>query len=125
MSSVAPEPSGIGILLTNLLAVTLLIACYVFGVWVRSYVYPADRKSSLRRQIVAAIPVGFITMSLYAKTALPTIHLDQSGVFDAFAMIGYAIIFGMLSRETLEKMLASGGRNVSAAIGDEEASLAH
>jgi hypothetical protein len=124
MSPVAPEPSDIGIALTNLLGVTLLILCYVFGVWVRSYVYPADAKSPLRRQMVAAIPVGFVTMGLYAKSALPTIHFNQSGVFDAFTMIGYAIIFGMLSRESLERILASSGRNVSAAVAGEEASLA-
>ena len=110
-----PEPSSVGIVLTNLLAVTLLIACYVFGVWVRSYVYPTDAKSNLRRQLVAAIPIGFVTMGLYAKTALPSIHFNQTGVYDAITMIGYAIIFGMLSRESLEKILASGGRNAPAA----------
>src|ERR1700726_4212643 len=114
MNSAMPEPSALPIVLTNLLGVTVLIVCYVFGVWVRSYIYPADARSSLKRQLVAAIPVGLVTMGLYAKTALPAIHPDQAGVFDFVTMLGYAIIFGMLSRESLEKMLSTGGKIMDA-----------
>jgi hypothetical protein len=124
MPPIAPEPSTLGIMLTNLLGVTLLIAFYVFGVWVRSYVYPADTRSPLRRQIVAAIPVGIVTMTLYGKSTVPNLHLDQASVYDAMTMVGYAIIFGMLSRESLEKLLASGGRREPAATTGDAAPAA-
>jgi hypothetical protein len=101
-----PEPSNL-VLFTNIVALIFLILCYMFGVWLRSYVYPTSAPMPMGRQILIAIPVGFITMGLYAKSALPPLLQDNTGT-DAAIAIGYAIFLGMLSRETLDKMLHSG-----------------
>ncbi len=106
MSTTLTEPAH-GILLTNLVALTGLIACYMFGVWLRSFVFPADSTMPVWRQLLVAIPVGLITMGLYAKSALPPLLQAVDPTADAAISIGYAIILGMLSRETLEKMLRS------------------
>jgi hypothetical protein len=39
-----------------------LIGLYLFGVWLRSYVMPVPQPLPPRKQLVAAVPVGFITM---------------------------------------------------------------
>lgn len=109
MSPPLPEPDHL-ILLNNALALVALMALYFFGVWLRTYVVPADTSISVPRQLMAAIPVGFITMGLYAKSALPPLlqaHSDVSS--DVAIAIGYAIVLGMMSRETLDKMLKGQG----------------
>ena len=111
MSQVLPEPTILPILITNVLGLLLLMMLYFFGVWSRSYILPADRGLSIKRQLVAAVPVGFITMGLYAKTAFPGIHIEGTGVFDLAIMMGYAIFLGMLSRESLEKILGEAKTN--------------
>ncbi len=100
------EPAGFGLPLSKGLALLGLIGLYFFGVWLRTYVLPADTTLPFKRQLVAAIPVGLITMGAYGKTALPPLFAattDVSG--DIAIMIGYTIIFGMMSREALEKLL--------------------
>ena len=100
--------------LTNACGVTVLLLCYIFGVWSRNYVYPSDSTTPLRRQLIAAIPIGFISMGIYGKTALT--HLDQTPdvVFEIITMLGYSVVFGMLSRESLERLLSSGGKSPAA-----------
>jgi hypothetical protein len=102
------EPTSFGLPLSKGLALLALIGLYFFGVWLRTYVLPADTTLSFKRQLAAAIPVGLITMGAYGKTALPPLFnatTDVSG--DIAIMIGYVIIFGMMSREALEKLLKS------------------
>jgi len=98
-------------IVANVAGVTVLIACYVFGVWLRNYIYPTDSTTPLKRQLMAAIPIGLVTMGVYAKTSFPGLDYSQDGVFDTAIMFGYAVVFGMLSRESLEKMLSVAGRN--------------
>jgi hypothetical protein len=103
-----PEPSTLAIPLTFGAILCVLIAIYFFGVWLRTYVLPTDNHFPVQRQLLAAIPVGFITMGLYAKSAVPPLlsaHYDVSA--DAAIMVGYAIVLGMMSRETLEKMMST------------------
>jgi len=107
MSVPIPEPGGNSIALTNSMALAGLIGCYMFGVWLRSFVFPVDSNMAVWRQLLAAIPVGFITMGLYAKSALPPLLQSADMSSDAAISIGYAIVLGMLSRETLDKMLRS------------------
>jgi hypothetical protein len=105
-----PEPSDLNLelLISNLVALLILFTLYLFGVWSRSYILPADSTVPLRRQFVAAIPIGLLTMGGYAKSALPGIHFnDGSGVFDFAIMLGYAIFLGMISRESLDRLIES------------------
>jgi hypothetical protein len=90
--------SGFGIL--------VLVLLYFFGVWSRSYVFPTHSQLPVRKQLIAAIPIGLITMGIYARTALPAIFASQKTIeFDIPIALGYAIVFGMLSRESLERIL--------------------
>jgi hypothetical protein len=108
VSTLIQEPSY-GVVLTHGLALGGLILLYFFGVWLRTYVLPSDPGWPLKRQLAAAIPVGFLTMGLYAKTALPPLFNGNADVFnDVAIMVGYTIIFGMMSREALEKLVKSG-----------------
>jgi hypothetical protein len=84
----------------------LLVSLYFFGVWSRSYVMPSENDIPVRKQLVAAIPVGLLTMGVYAKSAFQGLSAD-SLAYDGAVMAGYAIIFGMLSRETLDRLLKS------------------
>jgi hypothetical protein len=47
-----------------------------------------------------------MTMGIYAKSAFAQLS-DDNLAFDGPVIVGYAIIFGMLSRETLERLLTS------------------
>jgi len=107
--------SELSTIVANIAGVTILIACYVFGVWLRNYIYPTDSTTPLKRQLMAAIPIGLVTMGVYAKTSFPGLDYSHDGVFDTAIMFGYAVVFGMLSRESLEKMLSAAGRSVPAA----------
>ncbi|TBY61031.1 hypothetical protein E0H46_30390 [Rhizobium leguminosarum bv. viciae] len=91
--------------IASLCFLVLLFALFFFGVWSRSYVFPADAGQPLRRQFVAALPVGLITMAVYAKSALPTITDSANGPFDMSLIAGYAIVYGMLSRESLDRIM--------------------
>jgi hypothetical protein len=91
-------------------ALVILIGLYLFGVWSRSYVMPIPSELPWRKQLVAAIPVGLLTMGAYAKSALPALAQSHANIpFDAAVMAGYAIVFGMLSRESLERLLQVAG----------------
>jgi hypothetical protein len=92
--------------LTSVVGLLLLIVLYFFGVWSRSYVMPTDSDVPLRKQLVASVPIGFMTMGIYAKSAFPAMLASPEHLpFDLAVTIGYAIIFGMLSRESLERLL--------------------
>jgi hypothetical protein len=63
-------------------------------------------RSALRKQFVASIPAGLLTMGPYAKSAFPALSQSHANIpFDGAVMAGYAIIVGMLSRETRERLL--------------------
>ena len=86
---------GLGLALSKALALFGLVLLYFLGVWVRNYILPADPTLLLKRQLAAALPVGFITMGAYAKSALPPLFTGDSDVAaDVAIMIGYAIFFG-------------------------------
>ena len=108
MAVAAQSPPDIAYYAFTASAVVGLMALYTFGVWLRTYVFPTGKEGPIKRQLLASIPIGLITMAGYAKTALPSLANDGSAVFDAFLIAGYAIIFGMLSRDVLERVLAGG-----------------
>jgi hypothetical protein len=102
------EPSNFPILITNAIAVAVLISIYFFGVWLRTFILPPEKTVPVSRQLVAAIPAGLITMGVYAKSALPPLLASKGDVSADIAItIGYAIILGMMSRETLDKLLTT------------------
>ncbi|MEA2954005.1 MAG: hypothetical protein QOJ96_3525 [Alphaproteobacteria bacterium] len=103
---VVAESPNIVYHLTAAFGIGLLILLYFFGVWSRSYVLPTANDLPVRKQFIASVPVGFVTMGLYAKTAFAGLSLASTNLtFDCATMVGYAIIFGMLSRESLERMM--------------------
>jgi hypothetical protein len=107
--NVLPEPFAFALTVTKGLAVLGLIVLYLIGVWLRNFVLPADATLPLKRQLGAAVPVAFLTMGAYAKTALPPLFTGGGDVFpDVAIMIGYAIFLGMMSREALEKLMKTG-----------------
>src|SRR6185436_5763364 len=85
---------------TSAMGIAVLVALYFFGVWSRSYIMPAEKALPLRQQLVASVPVGFVTMGVYARSTIPAMLQEPADlVFNVAVMMGYAIIFGMLSRE--------------------------
>lgn len=116
------ESSGLGLPLSKGLALIGLIGLYFFGVWLRTYVFPADTTLPFKRQLAAAVPVGLITMGAYGKTALPPLFTATTDVSaDIAIMVGYTIIFGMMSREALEKLLKAPVPVLNRGSGDNHA----
>ncbi|MEX6506844.1 hypothetical protein [Jiella sp. M17.18] len=109
-----PENPDWGIHIMAAIAIVLLMGLYIIGILCRNVVFPA-KKQNLRSHLAAGIPVGFITMGPYGKAALSGINLASPDMlFNLMITFGYAIIFGMMSRETLDKIIATapvgGGR---------------
>jgi hypothetical protein len=88
---------------------------YCFGVWLRSYIFPTPNDWPIKRQLLASVPVGLITMAVNGKTSLPGLNFASPDVaFDICLMAGYTIIFGMMSREALEHLLKGSPPSVPA-----------
>lgn len=87
-------------------AILTLVAIYFFGVWLRTYVIPAQGDMPVSKQLLASIPVGLLTMTAYAKTSFPALaHAGTNIPYDVMTMLASAMIFGMLSRESLDRLL--------------------
>jgi hypothetical protein len=101
-----PEPANWVFFATTIAGVLLLLVLYCFGVWLRSYVLRTPNEWPIKKQLLASVPVGLITMAVYGKTSLPGLNFSSPDVaFDICLMAGYTIIFGMMSREALESLL--------------------
>jgi hypothetical protein len=88
-----------------MLSIMMLVGCYFFGVWLRSHVLPSDTQLSIGKQLLMAVPAGLITMSIYAKSAFTAmLQSPETITFNAALAVGNAIVFGMLSRESLERI---------------------
>lgn len=101
--------------------ITLLIAFYNLGIWSRSYIFPSNVATSLKSQLVAGIPVGLILMGFYGKTAYASVDFKSASLlFDGSVIVGNMIVFGMLSRESLDRILEEGksrfGKPVAPAV---------
>ena len=90
-----------GIFAYSTVELFILIACYNFGIWARTYVFPAETTLTITRQLVAGLPVSLITMGVYAKNAAGKMETP----FDFAIAFGYAMVLGMLSRESLARLL--------------------
>jgi hypothetical protein len=104
------EPLDITYHLTSVAGILALIGPYLLGVWARTYAFPADQSVDMKRLLVGALPVAILAMTAYAKTSFAALESSlvedpRSISFDVMIMVGYAICFGMLSREGLEKLL--------------------
>jgi hypothetical protein len=104
-----PESADWMIHINSAVFISLLIAFYNFGIWSRTYIFPADAANPLKVQLLAGIPVGFMLMGFYGKTAYASIDAKSANLlFDSAVIVANMIVFGMLSRETLDKMIDEG-----------------
>lgn len=107
--AVVPESSDLGIHIAAGLGILVMMILYNVGILSRSVIFPTGNDMPIIRQLIAGIPVGLITTGFYGKTAF--LALDDSSaamLFDASIIGGNVILLGMLSRETLEKMIKTG-----------------
>jgi|SRR5215813_14631901 len=88
-----------GIFAYSTVVLSILIAWYIFGIWARTYVFPAETTLTITQQLVAGLPVALITMGIYAKNAIG----QMENPFDFAIAFGYAMVLGMLSRESLTR----------------------
>ncbi len=98
-----------GIISSASVLLALLVALYVAGVWVRSYLMPPADAAPLGKELLAAIPLGLVVMSIYARNTFPALEGlsgNATGVYDYGYAFGYAVIMGMISRETLDRWVA-------------------
>ena len=79
---------------------SMLVGCYFFGIWARNYVFPAKTTLTIRQQLVVGLPISLITMGIYAKDAVG----KMQDPFDFAIAFGYAMLLGMLSRESLTRL---------------------
>ena len=63
-----PESSNYVYHLTTALGLAVLIGLYLLGTWSRTFVMPIHAPIPMRKQIIATVPVGCVTMSIYAKS---------------------------------------------------------
>ena len=98
----------------NSIAIFLsLCVAFILGVWIRNYVF-AVRTSSFKKNLVASVPVGLITIGVYSGTAFTSMNASIS---DFSISVGYIIVFGMLSRESLDRLVRGvGGSPLPAAV---------
>lgn len=102
-----PSPSWI-YHATTFSAILILALIYFFGVWLRTYVIPAQGEMPVSKQLLASIPIGLLTMTAYAKTSLPALSYASTNFpYDVVTMLASAMVFGMLSRESLDRLLKS------------------
>lgn len=102
------EPGNLLYFLSPAFIILVLLGLYFVGVWLRSYVFPTNTDWPIKRQLLAGIPVGLLTMALYGKTVIPGLHFNSPDVvYDLCFIAGYTIIFGMMSREALERLMKS------------------
>ena len=88
------------------ISILALMFLYNVGIWSRSYLLPVASGNTIAAQLIVGLPVGLLTMGLYGKTAIPGLDFGSPNMlFDGAIVAGNAIIFGMLSRESLDKLL--------------------
>lgn len=85
-----------------------LIALFNFGIWLRSYVYPPTMRMRMGVQLAAGVPVGLLLMGMYGRTVYSGLDWESANLlFDGALVCGNIILFGMMSRESLDKIIAS------------------
>ena len=98
------EPSNFSYHIGSALCIAALLALYLIGVCLRSYVARSSADVSFRH-VLLGVPAGIVTMVPYARSSYDGLQLSSSSLsFDIAIMIGYAMIFGMMSRETIDRM---------------------
>lgn len=104
---IAEEPPDWLYHATTLSMIVILMAIYAFGSWLRTYIAPPDTRSlPVPRQLAISVPAGLLTMPFYAKNAFPSLSFaSKSLMFDVCSMVGFILVMGMLSRETLDRAL--------------------
>jgi hypothetical protein len=116
----APEPLNWTYHAFCIVSVMVLMGAYFFGVWLRSHVWKGDNSLSFGNQLLIAVPVSLITMGLYAKSVITAMPPSPDTIdFDAFVAFDNATVLGMLSRESLERILKGASPILSGHAGPE------
>ena len=68
----------ISTIVANIAGVTVLIFCYVFGVWLRNYIYPTDSTTPLKRQLMLAYGYGGLPLTDFELDHLISLELGGS-----------------------------------------------
>jgi hypothetical protein len=106
---IAVEPPAFAPHLTAGFFILYLLAMYNVGIWSRSLIFPPPHSHPLRIQLLAGVPVGLLMMGFYGKPAFSTLDgASANFTFDVAVIGGNMILFGMLSRETLDRMIQAG-----------------
>lgn len=102
------EPMSWGAQGWSAIFIVSLIVLFNFGIWLRSYVYPPQMSIGMGVQLAAGVPVGLLLMGMYGRTAYSGLDWESANlVFDGALVCGNIILFGMMSRESLDKIIAS------------------
>jgi hypothetical protein len=91
------------------LFILAMISCYSFGIWSRSFVLPANPPTPFKTQLIAGVPMGLLVASMFGKAAYDGLSVASPHLlFDGAYIAGQMIILGMLSRESLDRILREG-----------------
>jgi hypothetical protein len=107
MAAPASEPANLVYHLSTFGGIALLLVLYLTGAWVRSFLLPPKGNLPVWQQLLAGTVVGCPLMVWYAGNVFPRLSTASHNlVFDLFQMVGYAMVMGLLSRETLDRIVA-------------------
>ncbi len=108
-AEVIAEAPDWGIHLASGLSILVMMILYNVGILSRSIIFPSDTKLPVGLQLAAGLPVSLFTIGFYGKTAIMALNFASSDMlFDASVIGGNVILLGMMSRETLDKMVKAG-----------------
>jgi S1-C subfamily serine protease len=105
--AIVPEPANWTYIVLSFFAVLALMVFYSLGVWVRTHIFASSNLLSKWQLLAAVVPVGFIIMLIYARSAFPALSaLPYNAMFFEGALeLSFAFMLGMLSREALERLV--------------------
>jgi hypothetical protein len=109
MSVPAPEPSNWVYYLTSTALLISMLGCYEFGVWLRAIFDPPESQISFRNMMLGTFPLAVLTVAWYGPYALDNLEKAKHVVFAGAGMFGYVIFMGMLSLDTLDRILVKRG----------------
>lgn len=89
----------------SVILILVLILLYYFGIWSRRIVFPTHVDLTLFQQLVVGVPTSCFVVGAFAKGVEQDLLTSASHPADWLHAIGTVIVFGMLSRESMEKLM--------------------